>query len=84
MGSFRIWLHGLAAATIASVATAASGLVALPSTFNFSAHGLENVGKLCLVPAIIGAAGYLKQSPVPTLSVTEKVTTEKKTEVTND
>lgn len=67
---FKGWLHGLGAATIQAAAGALAGMVTLPTVFNWSHDGLINVAKLMTAPAILAAAGYLKQSPLPAASVT--------------
>lgn len=61
---WRTWLHGLMGAFIQSGATAVSVMVIDPQNFNLN-EGLANIGKLVLVSGIIGAALYLKSSPVP-------------------
>ena len=61
---WRTWLHGLLGAFIQSGATAVSVMVIDPQKFNLN-EGLANIGKLMLVSGIIGAALYLKSSPVP-------------------
>jgi hypothetical protein len=66
MGSWKVWLKGLVAAAISSAANAIGVLVADPVNFNPSAAGgLRKLGIVVLVSAIVGAALYLKQSPVP-------------------
>jgi hypothetical protein len=60
----RTWLHGLLGAFVQSGATAVSVMVIDPQNFNLN-EGLANIGKLVLVSGIIGAALYLKSSPVP-------------------
>ena len=61
---WRTWLHGLLGAFNQSGATAVSVMVIDPAKFNLD-EGLVNIGKLMLVSGIIGAALYLKSSPVP-------------------
>jgi hypothetical protein len=65
MNSFRVWVHGLAAAGISAFATAASGAIALPGVFTFDRAGLVNMVKLATVPALLAVFAYLKSSPVP-------------------
>lgn len=63
---WKLWLKGLLAAVISSAANSISVLVADPQHFNPSAAGgMRNLGIVALVSAIVGAALYLKQSPVP-------------------
>lgn len=61
---WRTWLHGLLGAFIQSGATAVSVIAIDPAKFNLN-EGLANLGKLALVSGIVGAALYLKSSPVP-------------------
>lgn len=65
MNGWRSWAHGLGAAVIGAAATAGSAALAVPDAFNFSHHGLVNLGKVMLVPALYSALAYLKQSPLP-------------------
>ncbi len=61
----KAWIHGLVAAGIGAIATAASGVLALPTVFNFTHDGLMNVLKLTMVPTLLQVFAYLKQSPLP-------------------
>lgn len=61
---WRTWLHGLIGAFIQSGATAVSAMTIDPQKFNLN-EGLSSLGKLVIVSGIIGAALYLKSSPVP-------------------
>jgi hypothetical protein len=64
--NWRIWLKGLFAAIVSSSANSISVLIADPHHFNPGvAGGFKNLGVVALVSAIVGAALYLKQSPVP-------------------
>ncbi|MGH9358210.1 MAG: hypothetical protein ACRD4Q_00035 [Candidatus Acidiferrales bacterium] len=64
--NLHAWLKGLMAAVISSAANSISVLVADPQHFNpGAAGGFRNLGLVALVSAIVGAALYLKQSPVP-------------------
>ena len=58
----RLWLHGLAAAAISGAANAISVYVVDPVHFS----DFTKLGKVALISAILGAAFYLKKSPVPT------------------
>lgn len=63
---WKLWLKGLIAAVVSSGANSISVLVADPQHFNpGAAGGIRNLGIVALVSAIVGAALYLKQSPVP-------------------
>jgi hypothetical protein len=66
----RIWLHTIGAAFISSFSTSASGMLMLPSVFNFSHDGLMNMIKVSAVPALAAVFGYLKASPLPPLDQT--------------
>lgn len=78
----KAWLHGLVAGMIGAFASAASGAITLPGVFNFSYSGLINFAKITVVPGLLSAFTYLKQSPLPTTSVTATTTATVTTEVT--
>ena len=59
------WLKGLLAAVITGVSNAFLAAVVSPETFNTSAEGLKKLGIMLLLSGAIGAATYLKQSPIP-------------------
>ncbi len=64
--TWQVWVKGLVAAVVSSAANSISVLIADPSHFNpEAASGFKNLGLIALVSAIVGAAMYLKQSPVP-------------------
>jgi hypothetical protein len=66
MGSLRTWIKGLVAAIVSSAANTITVMIVAPETFNLtSAGGFRKIGSVALVSAIVGAAAYLKQSPVP-------------------
>lgn len=65
MKTWQLWLKGLAAAIVSSAANSVSVLIADPTHFNPGIAGWKNLGVVALVSAIVGAALYLKQSPVP-------------------
>jgi hypothetical protein len=73
MNNLKTWIHGLAAAAISAFASAASGAIALPTVFTFDKTGLLNMVKLATVPALLAVFAYLKNSPVPALTVTTTV-----------
>ncbi len=62
--SFKLWLKGLIAAIVGGVAGAVGVMIADPMTFNLGV-GLSKLGNVCIVMAIVSAAMYLKQSPLP-------------------
>lgn len=59
------WLKGLIAAVITGVSNAFLAAVVSPETFNTSPEGLKKLGTMLLLSGAIGAATYLKQSPIP-------------------
>ncbi|MGH9325431.1 MAG: hypothetical protein ACRD2B_01880 [Terriglobia bacterium] len=64
--NWKMWLKGLFAAIVSSAANSISVLIADPSHFSpTQSGGFRNLGIVALVSAIVGAALYLKQSPVP-------------------
>jgi predicted histidine transporter YuiF (NhaC family) len=71
MKNFIIWVHGLGAAFISAFVSSASGVIALPSVFNFSHDGMINMAKVSTVPALLAAFAYLKSSPLPAVSITQ-------------
>jgi hypothetical protein len=76
MNNLTTWIHGLAAAAISAFASAASGAIALPTVFSFDKAGFLNMLKLATVPALLAVFGYLKASPIPSLTVTTTQTVE--------
>jgi hypothetical protein len=80
--STKAWAHGLAAGVIGAFASAASGAITIPGVFNFSHTGLINFAKISLVPAVLAGLAYIKQSPLPALSITATTTSTVTTEVT--
>jgi len=61
---WRTWVQGLLAAVIGGGANAITLLIVDPAGFNFDA-GIDRLWKVALVSAILSAAFYLKQSPIP-------------------
>lgn len=64
MNKLKVWAKGLLAAIISSAATSITVYVSAPETFNFES-GWSNLLSVMAISAIIGAAMYLKKSPVP-------------------
>ena len=62
---WQTWLKGLVAAIIGGAANAVTTIIVAPETFNFQA-GLSKLGAVAGASALVSAAMYLKQSPVPT------------------
>lgn len=64
--NLEAWLHGLFSAFITGGAGALGAAIIKPEDFNLSA-GFSNLWKMALWSGIIGAATYLKQSPLPAI-----------------
>ena len=60
----RAWLEGLVAALIGGGANAVTVIVVDPLAFNLG-EGLPKLLQVVAVGAIVAAAAYLKQSPIP-------------------
>jgi hypothetical protein len=61
---WRTWLRGLGAAVIGGAANAITLLIVDPVEFNLTT-GIDRVWKVAVTSAILAAAFYLKQSPIP-------------------
>lgn len=59
----QTWLKGLLAAFISSAASALTVAVVDPQHFNLSAW--KPLATVVVVSGVVGAAAYLKQSPIP-------------------
>jgi len=66
MKKWQNWVTGLIGAFIQGGATSISTMIVDPETFNIG-DGLSNVGTVALVSAIVGAALFLKNKPLPGL-----------------
>ena len=64
MGNWQQWLRGLFSAIIGGAANSVTVMIVEPSTFNFE-EGIGKLGTVALVSAIVAAAMFLKQSPLP-------------------
>lgn len=62
--TWKHWFHGLCGAIIGGGANAITVMVVDPAAFNFQT-GLEKLITFTVVSAIVSAALYLKQSPLP-------------------
>jgi hypothetical protein len=62
--TWQVWLKGLAGAVIGGAANSIVLMIVDPLTFNL-AEGLPKLETVAIVSAIISAAMYLKQSPLP-------------------
>ena len=60
----KIWIEGLLAALIGGAANAVTVIVVDPLNFNLG-EGLPKLLQVVTVGAIVAAAAYLKQSPIP-------------------
>lgn len=60
----KIWIEGLLAALIGGAANAVTVIVVDPLAFNLG-EGLPKLLQVVAVGAIVAAAAYLKQSPIP-------------------
>jgi hypothetical protein len=58
---WTVWLKGLIAAIISGVSSAVVVVIVDPHTFG----EWEKLGKIALAQAALGAAAYLKRSPLP-------------------
>jgi hypothetical protein len=58
------WVKGLVSAVIGAAANSVTVIIVAPETFNLY-EGLPKLGTVALVSAIVAAANYLKQSPLP-------------------
>jgi hypothetical protein len=75
MNTFLKWLYGLASAAIGAAANGVTATIVAPESFNFTGPGLAKLGTLCGVSALVAAAMYLKQSPLPAIQTTTQTTT---------
>lgn len=60
----KIWIEGLLAALIGGAANAVTVIVVDPLNFNLG-EGLPKLLQVVAVGAIVAAAAFLKQSPIP-------------------
>lgn len=60
----KIWIEGLLAALIGGGANAVTVIVVDPLAFNLG-EGLPKLLQVVAVGAIVAAAAFLKQSPIP-------------------
>lgn len=59
------WLKGLISAVVGGVANSVVLMIADPNNFNLR-EGAGNLATVAISSAIVSAAMYLKQSPIPT------------------
>jgi hypothetical protein len=64
--NWKVWLHGLISAVIGGAAAAVTTMIVAPDQFNlFDPTARQRLLAVILVSAILSAAAYLKQSPLP-------------------
>ncbi|MGA2890320.1 MAG: hypothetical protein ABSE51_19930 [Terracidiphilus sp.] len=63
--NWKMWFHSLAAAAIGGAASSITAAIAVPSAFNFTPQGLENLAKVAVGGALLAVGALLKQSPLP-------------------
>lgn len=64
LGNIGVWLKGLIAAVIGGAANALTMVIVDPLNFNLN-EGVGNLLTVAATSAIVAAAMYLKQSPLP-------------------
>jgi hypothetical protein len=64
MNTFKKWTKGLFSAVIGAAANGVTVVIAAPESFNLG-DGLPKLLSVMAVSAILAAAMYLKQSPLP-------------------
>jgi len=79
--NWKMWLHSIVAAAIGGASNAALGAAAMPDTFNFTHQGWLNLGKLALMGALVPVLTLLKQSPLPSDTLTSSTTTTNVTKI---
>lgn len=65
MPSWKVWIHGLVAATISGAAGGLGGAVGSLGVGDPFNHVLKIAAVSAGFSAVVGATAYLKQSPVP-------------------
>ena len=64
MANATIWIKGLIAAVIGGISNTVVLMIADPLNFNLQ-EGLNRLLTVAATSAIVSAAAYLKQSPIP-------------------
>lgn len=72
--TLKTWLHSIVAAAIAAFSTSVTAAIAAPSSFNFSAVGLEHIAAVGGLSAVLAVLALLKQSPLPAAAAPPTVT----------
>jgi len=63
--NWQLWAKGLGAAVIGGSASALAAALSAPDVFTATEQGAVRLLKVGLVAAVLNAAAYLKQSPLP-------------------
>ncbi len=67
--NWKLWVFGLVAGVINTVANSVVIIIVDPTTFNLFQGGAVKLGQVAIVSSILGAALYLKEHP-PTWDAT--------------
>lgn len=59
----HVWVRGLVAALVSGASTGIAAMLAVPEAVSLEAP--IALLKVCVIGAVVGVAGYLKQSPLP-------------------
>lgn len=62
--NWLLWLKGLIAAVLGGIGNSITLIIVDPVTFNLG-EGIRNIYTVAITSAILSAAMYLKQSPLP-------------------
>ena len=68
MVGWQNWIRGLISAIIGGAANSITVMIVEPASFNFE-EGFGKLAMVALVSAIVAAAMFLKQSPLPAKEV---------------
>ncbi len=64
MNSFRLWMHGVAAAAIGGAVTALAEVLLQPADVHFDAASLHRYASAAAGGAVIAVLAYFRQSPL--------------------
>lgn len=64
MNTFRLWMHGIAAAAAGGAVTALTGLLLQPSDVHFDQASLHRYASAAAGGALIAVLAYFRQSPL--------------------
>lgn len=68
MNSFRLWMHGIAAAAVGGAVTALAAVMVQPADVHFDAASLHRYASAAGGGAIIAVLAYFRQSPLQPVS----------------